>query len=173
MSIWEHTYVYVKDRQGGKTTWLLDQVHNLVVAGRGSEVLIVVSNTRMIEYTKKAWRSRFPALRMPDIIALTNTIGTRGRRYSKIFVDDIEVSPYGWADDKISDLLPCLVWADDPEVFFTASPYEPFPDPPTKQELAAIDAERRRRVRAQRKAMQDNLAIAHMLATIAIAESEQ
>lgn len=168
MSLWDITSIVFNGRRTGKTTWVMQQIHDLAIQNRTHEVLVVVSDSRMREFWVRTWRFEYPALTVPKIVTISNPLEARGRRFEKIFIEDIEDNEEGIYDHKLlMDVLPCLINARDPEVVFTCSP-SPFSyEPLHKQEsrlAREADTERRQReaARINRRKFLEDLVIKYM-----------
>lgn len=103
----------------GKTTLIMDEIHELAVQNRTQEVLVVVHDARHGQWWENVWRDKYPALRPPRIMSIQNTLPIRGRRFEKIYVEDVDVQEDGIYSVKLRDVLPALVFARDPELIFT------------------------------------------------------
>ena len=122
MSLAEYSFVLFNNRQGGKTWAIMDEIKELAVQNRTAEVLVIVPSMSHREWWIREWRSKYPALTCPRIESLQSPVGVRGRRFEKIYIEDIDVNPEGIYDQKLWDVWPCLAWAREPEVTFTCSP---------------------------------------------------
>lgn len=137
------TFIF-NNRRCGKTTAILEEIHALAVQNRTAEVLLVVPNMRQKEFVTREWRARWPSLTPPMIISIQNTIPVRGRRFEKIYVENIEIDLEGIYSDRLKDIFPCLAYAREPEVVFTCSPMdEPKWQPAPVERQRAIRKARR------------------------------
>lgn len=139
MSWPDYVQVVFKDRRMGKTSLIMDEIHELAVKNRTAEVLVAVSNMRHRDWWIREWRSKYPALAPPHIISMTNALPIRGRRFEKVYIEDIDIDLEGVYSDRVQDIWPVLAWAREPELIFTCSPLNiVFPD---WDELARKQAE--------------------------------
>lgn len=145
----EWVSIVFNDRNSGKTTWMLEQVHEYGVQNRLAEVLIVVPNQMHKELVIRQWRARYPAITDPHIVSMQNLIPVRGRRFEKVYVDNIDFDLEGIYSDRVADIMPALAGSRDPELIFTCSPLDfVYLDPVAE---ARQRAEKRRAVREARK----------------------
>lgn len=110
-----------RPRRTGKTTAVLESVHERAVRGLLSSTLIVTHDQREAERIIRLWRSSYMSLPDPDIITMRSVHRVRGRKYEKIFVEDIEIDLEGIYSDRVKPLLASLD-GDEPEIIFTSSP---------------------------------------------------
>ena len=166
MSWPDYVQVVFRDRQMGKTSLIMDEIHELAVQNRTPEVLVVVSNMRHRDWWIREWRGKYPALVPPRIISMTNVLPIRGHRFEKIYIEDIDIDLEGIYSDRVNDIWPCLAWARDPELTFTCSPLNiVFPD---WDELARQQAEEEAiRAEEEAKRMKDVLMVSFMRSKIA------
>jgi hypothetical protein len=122
MSLAEYSFILFNERRGGKTWAIMDEIHELAVQNRTAEVLVLVPSAQQREWWIREWRSRFQALTCPRVESIQSPVGVRGRRFEKIYIEDIDMSDDGIYDRKLWDVWPCLAWAREPEVTFTCSP---------------------------------------------------
>jgi len=140
----DYVSVIFNQRQCGKTATILEEIHTLAVQNRTPEVLVVVPDMRQKEWLVREWRTKWPSLTPPTIISIQNTIPVRGRRFEKVYVENIEIDLEGIYSDRIMDLWLCLVEARDPELVFTCSPMdEPKWQPAPVERQRAIRKARR------------------------------
>jgi hypothetical protein len=159
----DYISVVFRPRQMGKTSLIMDDIHELAVQNRTTEVLVVVPSASHREFWERVWRNKYPALRPPAFLSLQNTLSVRGRRYEKIYVEDIDLEPEGIYSEKLRDILPCLAWAREPELIFTCSPL-PFEfEPPHLQQRR--EAEEKVQARKARRRFMDQLIVGYVAAT--------
>lgn len=165
MSWPDYVQVVFRDRRMGKTSLIMDEIHELAVQNRTAEVLVAVSNMRHRDWWIREWRSKYPALAHPHIISMTNLLPIRGRRFEKVYIEDIDIDLEGIYSDRVQDIWPVLAWARDPELIFTCSPLNiVFPD---WDELARKQAEEEAiRAEEEAKRMKDFLMVAFMRSKI-------
>lgn len=161
----DYVQVVFRDRQMGKTSLIMDEIHVLAVQNRTPEVLVIVTSMRHRDWWIRQWRSKYPALYPPQVISMTNLLPARGRRFEKIYFEDIDHDLEGIYSDRVEEILPCLAWARDPELIFTCSPLNiVFPD---WDELARQEAEEEAiRAEEEAKRMKDFLMVAYMRSKI-------
>lgn len=111
-------------RQAGKTYTIMNEIHDLIVAGRRAEVLIVFPNMTYLHWWTRMWESMFPHIPMPKYVSIGNTMSVRGLRVAKIYVEDIDGYENGIYDERFNNIWPALFSAlNDEEVVFTCSPF--------------------------------------------------
>lgn len=121
MRLGEISYVHLQGRGAGKTYRQMTWVHDAMVAGE--RVLGVFPNLAQYEWWLSEWRRRFPQMRPPDYVTAQSVNRARGRRVTKIFVDNVEEFPDGIYDRAFETIWPCL----DPtvqeawEIYITAN----------------------------------------------------
>ena len=144
MSWPDYVSVIFNGRQGGKTKTILDEVHDLAVQGRIAEALIVVPDMRQKEFIVQTWRKRWASLTPPEVVSMQNLLPLRGRRFQKIYVENIEFDLEGIYSSRLDFIWPCLVEALDPEVVFTCSPMDqpPWQPAPVERQRAIRKARR-------------------------------
>ena len=163
MRLGEVTSVIFQSRGGGKTTTLMEEIHEYGVQNRMTEVLVVCSTRGEADLWMRRWRDKYPALRPPRIITMNNLLPIRGLRFEKIYFENIEIDLEGIYSERVRDVLVTLVEAREPEVVFTCSPLDfyydwPYDPEPTEEELAEIAAQEA----AEEKRRRDNFMLAYM-----------
>lgn len=164
MSTWpDYISVVFRPRGMGKTTLIMDEIHELAVQNRTQEVLVVVHDARHGQWWENVWRDKYPALRPPRIMSIQNTLPIRGRRFEKIYVEDVDVQEDGIYSVKLRDVLPALVFARDPELIFTCSPLDIKFEAPHERDKR--EAEEKVQARTARRRFMDQLIIGYIAAT--------
>ena len=164
MSRWpDYISVIFRPRQMGKTSLIMDEIHELAVQNRTTEVLVVVPNQMHREFWEREWRNKYPALRPPAFLSLQNTLSARGRRYEKIYVEDIDLEPEGIYSEKLRDILPSLAHAREPELIFTCSPLNITFEPPHERQKR--EAEEAVQARTARRRFIDQMILGYIAAT--------
>ena len=117
--------VIFNGRQMGKTYTIMTEIHDLIVAGRATEVLIVFPAVNWVHWWVREWQSRFPFVPMVDYTTINNNLNVRGKRYSKIYVEDVGNIDDGVHNNRLEDIFMTLLSPfNDEEVVFTCSPIE-------------------------------------------------
>lgn len=112
-------------RRGGKSNEVMGEIHELIVAGRGSEVLVVFPDQRQAYHWVREWHDVFPHLTAPEYTTINNMLKVRGMQLSKVFIENVEDYEHGIYEPKLDYLWPCLRSAfNDEEIVFTSSPTE-------------------------------------------------
>lgn len=116
--------VIFNGRGGGKTYTIMTEMHELIVQGRRSDILVIFSTLDMAYWFKREWEYRFPHVQMPRYTSINAMDRVRGLRVAKVYVENIEQIPDGIYNEKLNWVLPCFVDAVDPEIIFTCHPTE-------------------------------------------------
>lgn len=107
----------------GKTYEIMSEIHDLIIAGRGSEILVVFPTLDYLHWWTRAWQDRFPQIPMVDYVSVTNTLKLRGRFYTKIYVEDIDLYDEGIYDERLIGITVSLrSHSNDEELVLTCSP---------------------------------------------------
>ena len=147
MRLGEVTSVIFNSRAGGKTTALMEEIHDYAVQNRQAEIVVVCSTRSQADWWLLRWRDKYPALRPPRVVSMQNVLPVRGLRFEKVYFEDIDMDLEGIYSERVRDVLTTLVEARDPEVVFTCSPLDmaydwPYDPEPTEAELQAIEDEK-------------------------------
>lgn len=114
--------IILSARQSGKTYRLMTEIHEMIVAGRYGEVLVVFPAHNWAHWWVRAWQDRFPWVPIPEHISINNTLNVRGRRLAKVYVEDVDQIQDGIYNERFNDIWPALVSPfGDEEVVFTSS----------------------------------------------------
>lgn len=125
MSLMKLLRVIQNVRGGGKSDAVMGEIHELIVAGRGPEVLLVFPTQSQAYHWCRVWQDVFPFVPVPEFVTINNMLRVRGRQYSRIFIEDIHEYELGIYEPKLDYLWPCLRSRfNDEEVVFTSSPTE-------------------------------------------------
>lgn len=116
-------YVMQSNRRCGKTYTIMTEIHDLIIQGRRSEILVVCPSLNYVYWWVREWQRRFPHLPMVDYTSMQAMDRVRGKWYSRIFVEDINLSPSeeGMYDEKLN-LLRFTARAEDAEIVYTCCP---------------------------------------------------
>lgn len=122
-SLTKRMKVIQNGRRGGKSNEVMGEVHELIVAGRASEVLIVFPDQRQAYHWIREWHDVFPYVPVPEYTTINNMLKVRGMRLSKVFIENVEDYENGIYEPKLDYLWPCLLSPfNDEEIVFTSSP---------------------------------------------------
>lgn len=110
-------------RRTGKTTRMMSEIRDLIVAGRHGEVLVVFPEIRYADWWLRMWRSLYAAVSPPKYVTISNLIPARGRYLSKVYIEDIDNYDEGIYDPRLEDLVLYSQLGDE-EAVFTSSPHE-------------------------------------------------
>lgn len=125
MSLAKLMKVIQNGRGGGKSDAVMGEVHELIAAGRASEVLIVFPDQRQAYHWVRMWHDVFPFVLVPEYVTINNMLRVRGRQYSRIFIENVDTYENGIYEEKLDYLWPCLRSPfNDEEITFTSSPLE-------------------------------------------------
>lgn len=114
--------VITNGRAGGKTWTIMHEMHDLILAGRRADVLVVFPNMSYLSWWRGMWEDLFPQIPMPRYISINNRERVRGLQVAKIYVEDIDTYENGIWDQRFYDIWPALRSAhNDEEVVFTSS----------------------------------------------------
>lgn len=159
----------------GKTTKIMEEIHNLILAGRHSEIVVVFPTLDRAYFWVRAWHSRYGAVAPPMHVSASNLLKLRGKIISKVYVEDVDSYEHGIYDEKLQEVRIGLrsVLGDD-EVVFTCSPLElnqrshSRTIQPSPQEVAAKWLRERRR----KKLEEDDMMLAQIAARIYVKKAE-
>lgn len=117
----EHN-VILNGRGSGKTWTIMNEMHELILAGRRAELLVVFPDVHYLSWWRNMWDGLFPQVPMPRYISINNRVRVRGLQVAKIYVEDIDGYEQGIWDERFRDIWPCLFSPfNDEEVVFTSS----------------------------------------------------
>jgi hypothetical protein len=155
-----------RGRGCGKTYALMGMIHDEIVAGRRGELILVLPQMPHLHWWTREWENRFPRVPFPAYTHINSMERVRGRRFRKVYVDDVDLLDDGIYNDKLQYLYPSLAAYDDAEIVYTASPI------PENQKFfdSKNDLERRKRDKMreilsrqrQRKDLEDEAMMAYM-----------
>lgn len=162
MSFPDYVTVIFNGRQTGKTTLVMDEAYSFALERRTAEILIIMSSARAVDSWRRQWRDKYPALLCPHVISIQNTLSARGRRFEKIYIEDIDHDLEGIYSERVMQVWPCLAHAREPELVFTCSPLDiMFPD---WDEVERLEEEKRQR---ELEVLKDSMMLAYMRNKIA------
>lgn len=111
--------------RGGKSNEVMGEVHELIVAGRASEILLVFSDKQQAYQWVREWQDVFPFVPAPDYVTINNMLNVRGKQVSRVFIENVEMYENGIYEEKLEWLWPCLRSPlNDEQIVFTSSPLE-------------------------------------------------
>lgn len=125
-------------RQSGKTYAIMTDIHDRIISGERSDVLVVFPAMSHLTWWRDEWNKRFPHLPMPDYTSMNAMERVRGKRVKHVYVEDIDSDGDGIYADKLTWLYPCII--GDGSITFTCSPIpgndtaHREPPPPTRIE---------------------------------------
>lgn len=143
----DYVKVIYAPRGWGKTSYIMEEIHEYAVQNRTAEIAVICANRSMADLWIRNWRDRYPALNPPRVLCMGNLLPIRGYRFEKLYFEDIEIDLDGIYSERVEIAWPSLAWAREPEMVFTYSPLEisydwPYDPEPTEEELQAIEDEK-------------------------------
>lgn len=113
--------VIVAGRQCGKTYTMMSMIHDLIVEGKRSEILVVFPAANSVHSWIRMWQDRFPFLPMVEYTTSQNLLKIRGAQFGTIFVEDVDYYSEGIYDPKLIELeYHCL--RSESEIIYSCSP---------------------------------------------------
>lgn len=113
--------VILRGRGGGKTWTIMHEMHDLILAGRATDILVVFPDTNYLIWWRRMWSELFPQVPMPRYISIQRCERVRGLQVVKIYVEDIDGYEDGIYDQRFEYIWPCLRSPlGDEEVIFTS-----------------------------------------------------
>jgi hypothetical protein len=109
-------------RQSGKTHAVMQILHDQYLRGRYAETVVVFPSADYLRWWMEMWRRRFPHTPVPPYVIIGNLLPVRGRLISLAVVEDVHLLADGIWDPRIETLLSSMVFSQDSEILFTASP---------------------------------------------------
>lgn len=137
-------YVINSSRGLGRTPGIIEEIQ--AALGARESVLVVCHSGPDIEEFMAIWNDRLPYYARPEYMSMNNRIRAYGRRFDRVYVEDVEFLDGGIYDPYImQDILPSV----QKSITFTAAPTElsqrshVIPPPSEAVEEAAVNLKRR------------------------------
>ena len=110
-------------RQVGKTYTIMQEINEWIVKGRRAEILVVFPTAEYVHWWSRMWQYHFHNTPMPEYITINNRLKVRGRFFSKVYVEDVDMYEHGIYDERLREIEVSLrTPLNDEEFVFTSSP---------------------------------------------------
>lgn len=113
--------VILGGRGSGKTYRIMTEIHELLTTGQRPEVLVVFPTLDYLHWWVRMWQDRFPHIQPPDYVSIASMHRIRGRRFSKVYVEDVDSVRDGIYNEAFRDIEIAIAHSEDPEITFVSN----------------------------------------------------